>query len=699
MGRLILSKGWSSVLGPSLCPSENGEVRSGRVLVVGKVIIALLRRHIQVVFLIGSAVGLVLGIYYWMTQSLYRIIILYSIFNIVLYWLTGSRRQIRSQIQHAALGSTRKLCAILAVAISAVLMLGTLERLYSRPDWAAMAMLVVFISLVVVSLTDDTTGKYSALTHPWFLLATLAFIMLYMKWSVYVVQPNLMGGPAYATVDAYRDYANAVRILKLSWIHPEEMIGQLYYSAFPVVPLQIATLALDTGLPCNIVHLILAACYEVLGVASALLVAWAVVGKDRNPRSSALVILPVLIVLLQPILVEPAFVLTPLSFTVPLLLLILFLGLRSINRGRGSTRSFYLSILPLVLVTAPMHAASAVLVVILFYAMAFFLNRSVTPISFGVASFALTSFALYLVSIAGEAAPLTSAVSVARDVLSSIGEIMQVAGPNFLSEFGTRYMAGAVATNELDSFLQAVPSALVLAIATVMILRLSTSRSVGPEQGKFVRQDLRSLFLFCGLVFGAGFVGGYVIHPWVASGVETRYFVFPLTPLALLGSTLVFFWIMRNMNTAKRVIVLGLVILFAISAVTSPVFLSESNPESARLIPTQSERAAAAFVSTGYEIDKTGNTQIITDWPFSGHVWGIMYSEHFYDTPPLMYSLISSPIATGHRTIMLSRQYFVHNAFLTAASPYEKPLTEPEIWSHFDRIFDDSSTSCLLGDL
>jgi hypothetical protein len=345
--------------------------------------------------------------------------------------------------------------------------------------------------------------------------------------------------------------------------------------------------------------------------------------------------------------------------------------------------------------------------IILFTAIALFYKRTspTTSTSWGLAILTLVVFVFYIASLTG--APLGRLLDTVTLVYRSIKEIMQ-AGPSFLNELGAKATGGAIQWDEVSSFLASLPSALVLAIASVMVVRLVEDR-MGDAQRKsknrcdeksFVRRDLRSLCLFGGVLLVLGYVGSYVAHYFVAvvpawNRLPIEYVIPPLAPVALLVSTVTLTWILKNMNIARKLLLLGLLMSYAISVTASPAFLHENSPLAARLIPTQSEKAAASFLSA--KLDSTSGTQVVTDWAFLPLVRGELYSEHLsirVRIPTLMFA----PMEAG-KTMMLLRAYYIQNAYLKAQAPYEISLTDSEKWRTFNKIFDDSSTSIYSGTL
>lgn len=648
--------------------------------------------------MIVNIVVLFLGVYYWIMHSAYRIMIIYSLFSMILLWLTSPHQQKFLPSDRIVFGSVARWCGISAAILSAFLIFTTSESLYERPAEMPVLMAAILVLLIAV-LMADTRVNATFFEHPVFLLAMLTFVVLYASFSAYLVQPDLIRGPAYATVDAYRDYANAMRILSLSRFEPDKMILETYYRAFPVVPLEISVMALITSLPSNIGHLVIGVAFGLLGVSSLVLLSRMIIGKRRHAMFPVVTLLPALVVLLQPELIEPVLaVLKPLYFSVSLLSLVFYLALRSANSDPGWSRSSYVSILLVMLVMVPMHAASTAMAIVLFSAMALFFVR-MHSIFRALAVLSLVCFALYLISLAG--APIGSMLDYLNAEYLTITGILKT-GPSFLDELAARTTATA---DEVSKFLISVPRAFVLAIASVVIVRLTEDEKGDLKRG-FMRwcaeartasRNLRSFYLFCVLLFALAYAGSYVAAAW--GGRVPTYIVLVLTPLALLSSAVILISILKNMTTARRLLLLGLLAFYAISVTASPAFLQERSPLAARMIPIQSERAAASFLSAKFETDNTSVTQIVADYPFYLHVEGVLFSEHFSEQHVTFPNLIIVPIATDSRTIMLSRQYFIQNPYLKGLSPYEMPLTDSQKWNSFDKIFDDSSTSIYSGNL
>jgi hypothetical protein len=576
----------------------------------------------------------------------------------------------------------------------------TSRSLYARPPETSAVVAAILMLLIVASMSD----KVTFVRRPVFLLIILAFVVLYISYSVYLVQPDLMHSVAYATGDAYRDYANAMRIMNLSHFEPEEMILEPYYSTFPVVPVEIVTVALVTGLSVNSAHLILGALFGLLGVSCAVLLSWVIMSRRRDAQLLPAALLPALVVLVNPQLFDPSTIdLTPLGFAVILLLLAMYLAFRSLNSDPRWRISAYVSILLIALVMIPMHPAAIGMMMILFSALAF--SRKSRSRFGGLVVVSIVLLVLYFISYTGSSIGLFS--DVFRYLNSEYLAIMKVQQP------GASVLLPKGEGDEVSSFLGSVPQAFFLAVASIMILRLAEDRNntrrriaTPSVEATSICEDLGSFCLFCGLLFIVAFGGAYLLTA-LGSGVLGRYFGSPLTPIMLLATTVILVLKVKNINTARRLLLLGLLAFYVISVTTSPVFLMESSPEGARMIPIQSESAAASFLSDKFEINQTGSpTQIVSDFPFILDVEGVFLSQHYYEERVFFPDLIHQPMVTGaggHRTFILVRQYFIRSQILESLShgPYEIPLTDSQEWVSppINRVFDDSSTCIYSGTL
>ena len=627
--------------------------------------------------------------------------ILYSLFSIILLWLTSRQQQEVLPTNRLAFPSVAVWCGVSAAILSGFLMVATSESLYMRPPETSAVLAAILVLLVVVLMSDKDGATF--VRRPVFLLAILTFVVLYMSYSVYLVQPDLMHYPAFAGLDPVGDYANAVRILSLSRFEPGKVLFEPYYRTFPVVPIEIAAVALITGLPANIAYLIAGVVSEMLGVSCAVLLAWVAIGKRRDAQLSVAAFLAALVVLVDPQLIDPTFfILTPLGFSVFLLSLVLYLVLKSINSDRRWSLSAYVSIVLIAPVIAALHAASTAMMIILFTATVLSMKRR--SIFRSLAIILMVSFVLYLVSSPSSPTGLFADIFAYFNLeYLAIMKAHQAGASvlNVLAAGNSKYQ-----WSEVSSFLESVPQAFFLAIASVMIVRLIEDGNVGLKRKltmpraevRSICENLGSFCLFCGLLFIIAFGGAYVLAD--LGGIIIRYIVFPLIPLTLLMTTVVLVLKSRKTGTGGRLLLLGLLTFYAISVATSPYFLMESSPIGARIIPTQSESAAASFLSDRLEINPANPTQIVADYPFQAEVQGVLLADHFYEGYVLIPDLISTPIqAYGYRTIVFARQYFIEDPHLRnwSSSQYEMPLTDSQRWAIFNRIFDDSSTCIYWG--
>jgi len=552
--------------------------------------------------------------------------------------------------------------------------------------------MAAILVLLAIILTAEPKANPSVFERPLFLMLMLSLVIVYMYFSAYLVQPDLMHGPAYAPVDAYRDYANALRIETLSGIDPNKMILETYYRAFPVVPVEIALMALITGLPSNIAHLIIGMAFLLLALSSMILISRFIFGeRSLGAKFSAATFLPPLLILLQPIALDPTLVggLTPLSFgAVSFLSLILYLLLKNVTNDTGQTGSLFVSMLLVMLVLVPLHLSAAVMAILLFCAVGLFLWREKSVVrSLGIISF--VSIALYIGFYSGDLGSLFGNLNLEFLALTRIVN----AGTSVISQLGAS--STKVTEDEVNKILGSVPEAFVLAIASVMIVRVRQFASRQVETGSFSRRRLRSFALFCGVVFVFGFAGSFVANVGFG-GLVVRYIVVALTPLLLLVTSVTMALILKNANLARRLLLLGLLGFYIVSVTTSPAFLPESSSISMRLIPTQSERASASFFAAKFEPDNTRLTLIIADFPFILHVQGVLLSEHFYENyvqfeNPQLPITQTSP---GTNTIFFSRNYFIQNSYIFKTFSLNAAiLANTTKWNGFNKIFDDSSTS------
>jgi hypothetical protein len=548
---------------------------------------------------------------------------------------------------------------------------------------------LILILLVVIFLAGDVTDKLFFLKKP-FLLCLVVSVLLFIDFSIYFLQPNLMTGPAYATADAYRDYANAHIISRLSRIDVGAMIGERYYKSFPVVPLEIASVSVITGLPISVAHLLFAMLCEGATVASLFLVSQVLVNRHDCSGVSSVGFLSILVVLLQPVFIQPMWVLTPIRFSIAFGTLAFYLIYSKVIFSARKQASTFVLIVMLILVI-PLHAASAMSLIALLATAALFTGGGGCRISLlRMTTISLLCFFVYLLFSANM--PVISLLTDARMIYDVLVEIFLL-GPAIVGEKALASV-GSVGFAEVGPFMASVWQALIFSICTVFLM------GVLKRQDEVVQErNLRLLHLCYALLLVVTLGGGYVLHLWEigAMAADPRYFNYPLTPVVLIATVSVLTWILRNVGCWKKLMLFGLLTLYVVSMTTSPLFLHETDPAYARLMPTESERTAARFVSTSLDTEQT--SQIVTDWPFYSLVYGVLGSEHIdiagKVSMPILYW---EPIQPGG-TVMLSRRYYVEeSAYLRNTTPHlVRPLSDVREWKNFNKILDVFSTSVYVG--
>jgi len=576
---------------------------------------------------------------------------------------------------------------ISVLALLLILFASCSESLYVRPFFVSpvIALIVVFMTIMALVGVVAHDRPLSAR----FILPSLVALVLFVNFSIYLVQPGIVAKPLYTTVDAYRDYINAVRIIGASAVNAQQMVFERYYWAFPVVPLQISVISLVGGLPANVAHLVMAVAVETIGVVCTWLLSTAVIRRLQPALAPSVGILATIVVWLQPYLIDPAWLLTPIRLIIPLVILVIYLVYRGLTKPGPPSRPVLLSTFILLLPIIPMHAVPT-MVLIAFFVLVGLLFRRGRHSVISLAVIMVMYFSSYLLSSA--ATPLSSLAHVAKLTIATLVEILS-GGSSFITEtvLGSRIN---VHQSELDLFTQALPLALVMSMSTICIVR-----SLRPSVHSSEDRRLSSLHGVFGLLAMAGFGMGFLL-PYFHAGVDMRYFVFPLTGLTLIACVVVLRSVLRNCRTSrmKGLILIGLVALFALSMTSSPLMLHEENPASARLIPIESESAAAQFVSGSVQEGRVA--QIVTDYPFHSHVIGLMYPSRIgIEENITILAAISHVPQKGKETIVILRQYLLENDYLKSLNLKGEVLENVDKWnSHgYNRIFDSYSTSVYLG--
>ena len=640
------------------------------------------RANYSTLFHLSNVLLLLFGLYLWITYSIYRIVVLYSLFNAILFWLTNAGRE-KALCNCVATSWVPRCAAVCAVVSFVSMIVISSQGLYTRPSVVSPLMGLVLLFLIVQSLTSRNVTDRPFFQKQSFFLPLLTSTILFTAFSVYFIQPDLMNAPAYAVVDAYRDYANANRILTLSKIEPGKLILQRYYRAFPILPLELACISLITALPTNIGHLALSMVCETVGVVSLVLLSKAIINSRQPAAFPSVTILSILIVLLQPSLVEPTSLL-PIRVSIPILTLIFYLAYARKIASPTLARHVIISIMLLAFVIIPLHAASAVFLILLF-CVGFLTNRVRTPRLLAV--ICSVGFGMYLTFSAGT--PLVPVIEAMKLIYLALNEILVHGPSSIIAQIDVASMAAKTLT-EADLFLLSVGPALTFSIFTVFLLRAVKDRGI--------RANLHSSDFWFGGLTALAFGGGYILSRWRT--LDYRYFVHPLTPLALAVTTMVLLRVLRNPGTTRKLMLFGVLALYTVSVIASPVFLHESHPSNARMLPIESEKAAAMFVSTSFDFDGMRVNQIVTDWPFSAHVRGLLSSRHIdLEHKVNVVEIMFEPIAIGQETILLSRKYFMGNVYLRSISPYVEHLVEVEHTQvlGLNKILDVDSASVYLG--
>jgi hypothetical protein len=396
--------------------------------------------------------------------------------------------------------------------------------------------------------------------------------------------------------------------------------------------------------------------------------------------------LPVLLVFLQPALMNPAVLVLPLRMSIPIVTMIVYLAYTRLL-GSAPNRSVSVALILLIMIVVPLHAASAMFVMLLIAMMIIAGRRRARTSLLRLEILAITIFFLYLLFSAG--GPYISFFDIAQEVSSLIKESFGL-GARFAPELASRVLANS-SLSETDSFLLSTVPALMLSIFTIFVVKLARKR-----RNTMAGVTQRSFHIMLGIMlifaFGMGLLGPF----WK---IDTRYFTFPLTPVAVMAAAMVILWMLGDLSLRRRILVGGLLSLCVLSTLTSPYYL-ESNPAYTRMMPIESEGNAAMFVSTHFDAQASSVTQVVSDWPYYPELEAVLYSSHIgledkVNVPNLMYD----PMGTCQETMMLSRRLFMESSYLQTISPHVKSLSDNSTWLHFNKVYDAYSVSIYFGRL
>jgi hypothetical protein len=173
-------------------------------------------------FLAFNLVIFIVGFYVYAIYRLYRLLIVFSLLNILMFILF-SRKETTKMMNMVSTNLYRAI-SLFIFSFLVLVYVTTLSGVYYRP-WIVVPLFTLLLVLLVTSLIFGVINtKFSSF------LSTF-LVILYIGISVYFVQPTLFYEPPYATVDAYRDYINAVRLQLLGCIKSQYMVPERYYRA------------------------------------------------------------------------------------------------------------------------------------------------------------------------------------------------------------------------------------------------------------------------------------------------------------------------------------------------------------------------------------------------------------------------------------------------------------------------------------
>ena len=641
---------------------------------------------------------LFLGMFLWVSYHLYRIILLYAAFSLAIFWATNNYGT-RHNFQVLESSGTKWLIVpvftLLALCIAV-----TSCSLYLRPSELP-PLLALAIAILVIVLATARDSDNSFFLNSYLLLFVVVAMVLFINFSIYLAQPNLANGPTYASPDAYRDYANAYRIIQAAQFQPNMMIQESFYRTFPVVPLSIAITSIITGLPVELALFLLSLGYQILGVVSLVLLSRAIIGTSRQSRYPPVALIPVLVVMVQPLLIEPVFLLTPLSDSVALVSLICYLSYGKLVSGRQIDLRTFLLIVLLMYAAISLHPASAILSVVFIVSLALLGARKESDLGSSLITLTLVSFialVLYVVTLVGSQS--SSVFSNISALINGLKTIVST-GPSIGTAIQMASQAGAgpeISANstELQSFLQALGPTLALSLCTVFLFR-----AVFDKGGFLRKQGLRLLNTWFAILLLLVFAGGYLLQ--FLGLFDVRYLELPLTPVLLIAISILLLRALQDPRLVKRMVLVGLLLFYIVCSVGSPLFLHETYAGYARLTPTNSEKDAAAFLAVRFSNQTKltfGYVQIVADWPYYNVVSGMLYSrQHVENYAKVRYLLNGDRIKNGYESIVFSRSYFFESAYLQDLTPLTHPLEDNSTFANpgVNRIFDDSSTAIYIG--
>jgi hypothetical protein len=552
----------------------------------------------------------------------------------------------------------------------------TISSTYYRLWVVAPLFTLLLVSLVISLIFNGINTKF-----PLFLLTFLA--ISYINISIYFVQPSLFYEPLYATVDAYRDYINAVRLQLLGRIESQYMVLERYYRPFPVAPLWLAILNLVSNVPIQFVHIILTTLNVILTTAVLALLLHTVIRSVGKEVSEEHAVLFVLLLLLFPTMVDPMFLMTPIRFAMFVALLAVLLVTKAVANSSTSI-NVVAATLFLLLVVVPLHITSTVGLFLFFLLIGVVFGSRVLKLAMVYVAVLAIVTSIYLVYAAE---PLFALHGAIKAVLSMISELLQY-GSLAITYQALAYVEIGQA-NEMERFLVALSNSYLPSFLAVSgLLALLYSLQQRDSVAKFYK------FVTTSAMFSLVMIGfSYVVQLW---RIDPRYFLFPAIPFVNVAlATLVLQ--VRNLDFLRRVALSLVGIGIVISVVISPVFLHEHSTY-CRVIPTDSEAYAGGFVATFLDYSGGSIQQIVADWPYYHYVRAKVWTkdigvEHRIKIPIIMYE------KPGNITysLYIIREYFNECETLKLVVPYAYVLAEVERKSILiNRIFDNNKAYILL---
>ena len=629
-------------------------------------------RLIIFLFLAFNIVILAIGFYMYAVYGLYRLLIVFSLLNILMFILFTCKET--TKVMNMVPTNLYRAISLFIFSFLVLVYVITLSGVYYRP-WIVVPLFTLFLILFVTSLIFNVINTKFSLSLSTFL------VLLYINISIYFVQPSLFHEPLYATVDAYRDYINAVRLQLLGYIESQYMVLERYYRAFPLVPLWLAISNLISNVPIQLVHIVLATLNVILTTAVLVLLLRTVIGSVDKEIPEGHIVLFVLLLLIFPTMVDPMFLMPPIRFAMFIELLAILLVTKAVMNSLTST-NVVVATLFLLLIVVPLHITSTAGLFIFFFLIGVMFGSRARKLAMVCVAVLAVVTIIYLVYAAE---PLFAFYFAIKAVLSTISELLQYGS----LAITYRALVEIEQLNELESFLLALSNSYLLSFLVVSgLLSLLYFLQQRDSVAKFYR--FATISVMSSLVT---IVFSYIAHLW---RIDSRYFLFPAIPLVNIAlATLVLQ--LRSLDFRRKVALSLVGIGIVISVVFSPVFFHEHSTY-CRMIPTDGETHAGGFVATFLDYSGGSIRQIVADWPYYSYVRAEVWTkdtgvEHRIKIPTIMYE---KPANITY-SLYIIREYFNECKTLKLVAPYAYVLAEVEKKSILiNRIFDDNKAYILF---